>query len=163
MAALKPPSPASELGQRMINMSVAMIAIVGVIAYFLYTGAVEPDEPVKLTVSAVQRDAASGEKSIPMNIDVRLENNSKERIALTAPNQCEIFRWFLTDSKNEFVQSQSDEGACTQVTVSTALDAHRAMNESFPVELDPNRVRPGEYRIYVRYWGHEANAPVTIR
>lgn len=163
MAAPLPPKSASDLGQRMISMSVGMVAIVGVIAYFLYTGAVQPDEPVKLIVSAVQPDAAAPGKPIRVNVDLRLENNQKEGIALTAQTQCEVFRWFLTDTKNEFVQSQGGKDVCPQVTVSTYLDGQHAMNESFPIELDPRRVTPGEYRLFVRYWGHEQSADITIR
>jgi hypothetical protein len=48
------------------------------------------------------------------------------------------------------------------VTVSTYLEKNHAMNETFPVELDPKRVKPGEYLLFVRYWGHEANTPITI-
>lgn len=155
------PNP-TDLGQRMMNMSIAMLAAVGVIAYFIYTGAVQPDEPVKLIVTGIERNAAQPGKPIEMDISVRLENNGKEGISLTAPTQCDVFRWFITDKNKEFVQSQTDQQVCAQVTVSTYLEKDHAMNETFPVELDPKRVKPGEYLLFVRYWGHEANTPITI-
>lgn len=163
MAASPPPVQPSDLGQRMINSSIAIVAIVGVIAYFVYTGAVEPDEPVQLSVVATAADAATPGKPIAVDIALTLENGGKEGIALTAPTPCDVFRWFLTDTNNEFVQSQTDAEVCAQVTVSAYLEARHAMKETFPIKLDPARVKTGEYRIHVRYWGHEAEAPVVIR
>jgi hypothetical protein len=37
------------------------------------------------------------------------------------------------------------------------------MNETFVLDLDPSRVRPGDYLLFLRYWGHEATEPVTIK
>jgi len=157
------PKLPSELGQRMINMSFAMMAVVGVIAYFIYTGSVQPDEPVKLTLTAAQTEPASPGKPIKIALTVRLENNDNKGLALTAATRCDVFRWFLTDTNKEFVQSQADDQVCAQVTVSTWLDAHHAITETFPVELDPKRVKPGDYRFFVRYWGHETNEAIAIR
>lgn len=163
MATPPPPAKPSDLGQRMITSSIAIMAIVGVIVYFLYTGAVELDEPVQLTVVAAVPDAATADKPIAVDLALTLENGGKEGIALTAPTACEVFRWFLTDTENEFVQSQADAEVCAQVTVSTYLDGRHAMKETFPIKLDPARVKPGEYRIHVRYWGYETEAPVVVR
>lgn len=157
------PKTPSDLGKRMMNMSFAMLAAIGVIAYFIYTGAVKPDEPVTLTLTTEQPEASSADKPIKLDLTVRLENNTEETQALTASTQCDVFRWFLTDDKKEFVQSQADDKVCAQVTVSTALAARHIMTEKFPIELDPRRVHPGDYRLFIRYWGHEANAAVTIR
>jgi len=157
------PKTPSDLGKRMMNMSFAMLAAIGVIAYFIYTGAVKPDEPVTLTVTTEQPEASSADKPIKLDLTVRLENNTEEVQALTAPTQCDVFRWFLTDDKKEFVQSQGDDKVCAQVTVSTALAARHVMTEKFPITLDPKRVHPGDYRFFVRYWGHEADVAVTIR
>jgi hypothetical protein len=157
------PRTPSDLGKRMINMSFAMLAAVGVIVYFIYTGAVKPDEPVTLTVTTEQPEASAAGKPIKVDVTFRLENNTKETQALTAATQCDVFRWFLTDDKREFVQSQAYDKVCAQVTVSTALAARHIMTEKFPIELDPKRVHPGDYRIFVRYWGHETDAAITIR
>lgn len=160
---MPPPKQPSELGQRMMNMSFAMLAVIGVIAYFIYTGTVKPDEPVKLTLTATQTEPAAPDTPIKVSLAVRLENNDDKGLALTAPTRCDVFRWFLTDTKKEFVQSQADDQVCAQVTVSTWLEAHHAMSETFAIELDPKRVKPGDYRFFIRYWGHETNEAITIR
>lgn len=157
------PKTPSDLGKRMINMSFAVLAAVGVIAYFIYTGAVKPDEPVTLTVTTDQPEASVANQPVKVDVTVRLENNTKETQALTAATQCDVFRWFLTDDKKEFVQSQADDKVCAQVTVSTALAGRHIMTEKFPVELDPRRVHPGDYRLFIRYWGQETDVPLTIR
>jgi hypothetical protein len=155
-----PPTKA-DVSQRMMNMSFAMLAAVGVIAYFIYSGNVLPDEPVKLIVTAEQ-GAAMPDKPIPLDVTVRLENNGKDGLALTAPTQCDVFRWFLTGTNKEFVEAQP-EGVCAQVTVANYLESHHAMTEKYTVALDQTRVHPGDYLFFVRYWGHEENIPLTIK
>ena len=156
-------NPRTELSQRMMGSAIAMLAVVGVIAYFIYTGKLQPDEPVSFTVTPTQTGTLESGKPIAVDIAVRLENNSKEGLVLNAPTQCDVFRWFLTDKEREFVQAQNDESVCAQVMVSSYLDAQHAMTENFPIALDPQRVKAGEYRLFVRYWGHEMDVPLTIR
>lgn len=149
------------LSQRMMNMAVAMLAAVGVIAYFIYTGNVQPDEPVKLLVTTEQgAPAANGE--IPLALTVRLENNTKDGMVLNAPTQCDVFRWFITNTNKEFVQSQAT-GMCAQVVVTNYLEGNHAMTEKYTLALDPSRVKPGDYLLFVRYWGHELTQPLTIK
>lgn len=157
------PTQPSDLGRRMINMSFAVLAAVGVIVYFIYTGHVKPDEPVTLTLTTSQAEAAVPGKPIKVDLNVRLENNEDKGISLTVGTRCDVFRWFLTDANKEFVQSQTEDQICAQVTVSTWLEGRHAMSETFPIELDPKRVKPGEYRLFIRYWGHETNQEISIR
>ncbi len=157
----RPPLKA-DVSQRMMNMSFAMLAAVGVVAYFIYSGNVQPDEPIKLIVTAEQ-GVAGADRQIPLNVTVRLENNTKDGLVLTAPTQCDIFRWFITDTSKEFVQAQTDTRLCAQVVATGYLDSHHALTEKYPLELDPKRVHPGDYLLFIRYWGHEESVPVTIR
>ncbi|MDR3499971.1 MAG: hypothetical protein P4L72_12185 [Parvibaculum sp.] len=151
----------TALSQRMMNMAVVMLATVGVIAYFIYTGNVQPDEPVKLVVTTEQ-GAVAADGQIPFGLTVRLENNTKDGLVLTAPTQCDVFRWFITNTNKEFVQSQAT-GMCAQVVVTNYLEGNHAMTEKYTLELDPARVKPGEYLLFVRYWGHELTQPLTIK
>lgn len=150
--------PQADLGKRMMNQALVVLAMVGVIAFFIYSGNVEMDEPVSLTVETTQ---PAGEP-LRLNVAVKLTNNTKDGIALTVPTQCDVFNWFLTGKDKEFVQSKKDE-TCAQQTVSTWLDAKHAMSENFVLDLDPARVKPGDYLLFLRYWGHEATAEVAIK
>src|SRR5690606_31686686 len=78
-------NPRSELSQRMMGSAIAMLAVVGVIAYFIYTGKILPDEPVSFTVTPTQTGMLVPGKPIAVDIAVRLENNSKEGLVLNAP------------------------------------------------------------------------------
>ena len=151
-----------DLGKRMMNQALVVLAMVGVIVYFVYFGNVALDEPVVFEITTTQTVAAGTADVIPVTLSLRLANMSKEGVALTVPSQCETFNWFLTGLDNEFVQSKADEGECPKQTVSTWLDANKAMEEIHLLALDPKRVHPGEYRLHIRYWGHEATKDITI-
>lgn len=156
-------SPHAELGQRMMNQAFAVLAIVAVIAYFIYSGNVQVDEPVTLAVTTSQTQPSVPGKPFALELTLRLTNNTKEGMALTSPTQCDVLRWFITGKDKEFVQSQNDDQVCEKVTVSSWLDAQHSINETRVLQLDPARVRPGDYLIFVRYWGHEVEAPLTIK
>ena len=159
MASSTPP----DLGKRMMNQALAVLAMVGVIVYFVYSGNVELDEPIAFEVTTSQGAAAGTSGIIPVTLALRLTNLSKEGTALTVPSQCDAFNWFLTGLDNEFVQSQADQGECPKQSVSTWLDANKAMEETQVLPLDPKRVHPGEYRLHLRYWGHELTKDITIK
>lgn len=157
----RPPQP--DLGKRMMNQALAVLAMIGVIVYFVYAGNIEPDEPVTLTVATAQTENAVPGQPIKFNVTLKLANNTKDGVALTVPTQCEVFNWFLTGKDKEFVQSKKEEAACPKQTVSTWLDGKHTMNETFVLDLDPARVKPGDYLLFLRYWGHELTEPVTIK
>lgn len=152
----------SDLGKRMMNQSMVVLGIVGVIIYFVYFGELAPEEPIALTAEITQGVSQGAESPIPLTLDIKLANHTKEGTALTVPTPCDTFNWFLTGPDNEFVQSKRTEGECPQQTVSTWLDAQKAMTETFALDLDPKRVHPGEYNLYIRYWGHEKIQRITI-
>lgn len=156
-------TPYADLGQRMMTQAFAVFAIVSVIAYFIYSGNVELDDPVTLAVTATQVDPSVPGKPFSLNLVLKLTNNTKEGVALTSPTQCDVLRWFVTGKDREFVQSQNADDTCPKVTVSNWLDAKHSINEKLVLQLDPARVRPGEYLIFVRYWGHEVQEPITIK
>jgi hypothetical protein len=158
---MKRPSP-SDLGKRMMNQALVVLAMIGVVIYFVYFGDIQPEEPVTLTITTAQGKQSATSNNIPLDVSVKLSNNTKEGIALTVPSQCDTFNWFLTGENKEFVQSQQQADSCTKQTVSTWLEGQHAMNEKFTLQLDPHRVHPGKYKLFVRYWGHEINEDVTI-
>ncbi len=156
-------STPQDLGKRMMNQALAVLAMVGVIVYFVYSGNVELDEPVVFEATTSQGAAAGTADAIPVTLALRLTNLSKEGAALTVPSKCETFNWFLTGLDNEFVQSQADAADCPKQSVSTWLDANKAMEETQILPLDPKRVHPGEYRLHLRYWGYELVKDITIK
>ncbi len=155
--------PKAEYGKRMMNQALAVLAMVGVIIYFLYAGNVQPDEPVTFGTTVTQASATAPGQPIKLDVALTLTNNTKDGIALTVPTQCEVFNWFLTDTDKEFVQSKNEEPDCPKQTVSTWLDGKHAMNETFTLDLDPNRVKPGTYLLFLRYWDHKTIERVTIK
>jgi hypothetical protein len=157
----RPPQP--DLGKRMMNQALAVLAMVGVIAYFVYAGNIEPEETVSLEVTTGQTADAVPGQPIRLDVALKLANNTKQGIALTVPTQCDVFNWFLTGRDKEFVQSKKEDAPCAKQTVSTWLDANHTMNETFTLELDPARVKPGDYLLFLRYWGHEARKEITIK
>ena len=42
------------------------------------------------------------------------------------------------------------------------LEAKHNISGEFTLTLDPARVKPGRYILFMRYWGHEHREPVTI-
>lgn len=155
--------PKAEYGKRMMNQAIAVLAMVGVIIYFLYAGNVQPDEPITFGITVTRTSAVGPGEPIKLDVALQLTNNTKDGIALTVPTQCEVFNWFLTDTDKEFVQSKNEEPDCPKQTVSTWLDAKHAMNETFVLDLDPSRVKPGDYLLFLRYWDHKAIERVSIK
>ena len=156
-------NPAIDIGRRMMNQALAVLAMCGVIVYFIYSGNVELDDPVSLKIELTQGLPANNGGAIPVAVDITFANNTKEGMALTSPSPCDVFNWFLTDTKKEFIQSKEDPDDCPKQTVTTWLDSKRAMKESFSLALDPKRVHPGEYLLFIRYWGHEKIENLTIK
>jgi hypothetical protein len=156
-------APPQDLAKRMMNQALIVIVMVGIIIYFLYTGNVLPDEPVTLEITTSQGTPTVPDGPIPFDVTVVLSNNTKQGMALTVPSECNNFDWFVTGTDNEFVQSQKKPADCPKQTVSTWLDAERAMKENFVLPLDPRRVHPGDYILHMRYWGHEKTYPITIK
>jgi hypothetical protein len=99
---------------------------------------------------------------LTLNVDMRLQNNEEEGLPLKADSQCEIFRWFVADTENNLVQSQGSDGVCVDLPVTGFLDPKHALTSSYTLTLDPRRVRPGSYTLFIRFWGYELREPLTI-
>lgn len=158
-----PPKAASEFGQRIVGSTIAIMAMAGVMAYFIYTGKVLPDEPVVMTATPTQSEAYAPDKPIKLTIDARIENHDAQPLELSSPTVCEVFEWFVTDAAGELVQSQKAPEMCAQVVAHQVLAKNQALSDSYEIELDPTRVKPGEYRLFTRFWGMETNQPITIK
>lgn len=159
----KPPKITSDLGQRMMGSTLAIMAMAGVMAYFIYTGQVLPDEPVVYKATSMQTESYAEGRPTKLTIDVRIENYVEKPLQLSSPTQCEIFEWFVTDPKGELVQSQTTPDACVQMMAQQVLSKNQAISDSYSIELDPARMKPGEYRLFTRYWGMETNQVLDIK
>ena len=155
--------PYKDIGKSMMNQALVVLAMCGVIVYFIYSGNVELDDPISLKVALTQGTPATAGGAIPLTVDITFSNNTKEGMALTSPSQCDVFNWFLTGTDREFVQSKEEAADCPKLTVTTWLESKHAMKESFTVALDPKRVHPGDYLLFVRYWGHETIENLKIK
>lgn len=160
---ITPPKAAAELGQRIVGSTIAVMAMAGVIAYFIYTGQVLPDEPVVYTATPTQTEPYVAGKPVKLTIDARIENHDAQPLQLSSPTVCDIFEWFVTDTAGELVQSQKTPDMCAQVLAQQVLTKNQALSDSYQIELDPTRVKPGEYRLFTRFWGMETNQSITIK
>jgi len=156
-------APARDLGKRMMSQALVVLAMCGVIVYFVYTGNIQPDDPVSLKIALTQGTPETPGGAIPLTVDVTFSNNTDKGMALTAPSQCDVFNWFVTGTDKEFVQAKDDPADCPKQTVTTWLDSKHAMKETFKIGLDPKRVHPGDYLFFVRYWGHESIEKLKIK
>ncbi|MBI1262359.1 MAG: hypothetical protein GC184_11600 [Rhizobiales bacterium] len=147
----------------MMGSTLAIMAMAGVMAYFIYTGQVLPDDPVVYKATSTQTESYAAGQPTKLTIDVRIENYEDKPLELVSPTQCEIFEWFVTDPKGELVQSQTTPDSCAQMTAQQVLTKNQAISDSYTIELDPARVKPGEYRLFTRYWGMETNQALDIR
>jgi len=153
---------AHDIGRRMMSQALVALSICAIIVYFIYSGNVELDDPVSLKVALTQGAPAKPSEAISITADITFANNTKEGMALTSASQCDVFNWFVTSTDKEFVQSKEEPADCPKQTVSTWLDSKHAMKESFTLMLDPARVHPGDYLLFIRYWGHEHTENLKI-
>lgn len=167
MARVPPPSrnpdAAGEAGRNMMRIGLVAMAVVGVVTFFIATGRVELDEPLVVTATPVQVDPwHDGREPIRVDVEMKIANNSKEGLPLDVASQCEIFRWFVVDEADNLVQSQTEETPCIDMPVTGHLDPKHSLTGAYTLELDPRRVKPGSYRLFARYWGHEVRQPFDI-
>lgn len=155
--------PKPDLGKRMMNQALIVLAMIGVVIYFVYFGDIQPEEAVTFDVTLTQDTPTAPSTAIPLTVAITLTNNTKTGIALTSATQCNVFNWFLTGKDREFVQSKPEPSDCTKQTVSAWLDSKHTINQTFTIALDPARVHPGDYLLFLRYWGHETIQKVTIK
>ncbi|MCF8470677.1 MAG: hypothetical protein K9G30_07825 [Parvibaculum sp.] len=157
-----PHDPAGEASRNMMRIALVVLSMVGVVAFFVVTGRVEMNEPIELSAEVTQPRTHSEDAPLTLEIALILANNTDELLPLSIGSQCDIFRWFLTDEDQNFVQSQKDGEPCVDLPVKGNLEAKHQMTGSYTLKLDPHRVKPGDYILFVRFWGHELRQPVTI-
>lgn len=164
MSKTPPPGldPAGEAGRNMMRLAMVVLSVVGVIAFFIVTGRVEMGEPVELTLRVSQPQTWTADGPLDLQVAPTLANNTDEPLALSLASQCDIFRWFVTDEDRNLVQSQRDDEACVDLPVKGELEAKHTMSGDYTLKLDPARVKPGSYILFIRYWGYETRESVTV-
>jgi hypothetical protein len=157
-----PDSAAARARSNLIRLSLVALAMTGVILFFVGTGRVDLNEPVELTARITQPTTWTENGPLTLNVAVTLANNTDEAMPLSLPSQCDIFRWFVADEDHNLVQSQRNDEPCLDVPMKGNLDAKTSISGEFTLTLDPTRVKPGDYILFLRYWDHELREPITI-
>ncbi|MBO6633427.1 hypothetical protein [Parvibaculum sp.] len=153
---------ADKAGSNLTRMSLVFLAMGGVIAFYIGTGRVQLNDPVELTASISQPNTWTETGPLALDVSVTLANNTEEPLPLEVASQCDTFRWFLTDEDQNFVQSQRGEETCVEVPVRGELEGKHTISGSYTLTLDTSRVEPGNYILFLKYWGHELREPITI-
>ncbi|ABS64486.1 hypothetical protein Plav_2879 [Parvibaculum lavamentivorans DS-1] len=153
---------AEEAGRNMMRFALVALAMVGVVMFFIVTGRVDMSEPVELTARLSQPATYSATSLTTLDVSLTLANNTDEALPLELRSQCDIFRWFVTDEDKNLVQSQRDDEPCVNLPVTGALEPKTNMTGNYTLNLDPTRVTPGDYILFIRYWGYEIREPLTI-
>jgi hypothetical protein len=153
---------ADKAGSNLTRMSLVFLAMGGVIAFYIGTGRVQLNDPVELTASISQPNTWTETGPLALDVSVTLANNTEEPLPLEVASQCDTFRWFLTDEDQNFVQSQRGEETCVEVPVRGELEGKHTISGNYTLTLDTSRVEPGNYILFLKYWGHELREPITI-
>ena len=162
MSTNDPDSAAARARSNLIRLSLVVLAMTGVIAFYLGTGRVDLRDPVEITARVTQPVTWTETGPLTLEVHVTLANNTDEPLPLSLPSQCDIFRWFVTDEDRNLVQSQRGDEPCVDVPMKGSLEAKHSISGEFTLSLDPARVKPGSYILFLRYWGHELREPITI-
>lgn len=162
MKSRDPSEAAQNARSNLVRMSLIFMAMAGVIAFYVGTGRVQLSEPIELTARIAQQQAWTEAGPLELKVNVTLANNTGEPIPLEAGNNCEIFRWFLTDEDRNFVQAQRDEEICFAVPVRDQLMGKHQVTGEYMLGIDTGRVKPGRYILFIKFWGNELREPVKI-
>lgn len=134
---------------------VAFVAALGYAATRGGLGFLEND--INLSIEP-NRDsvALSAKEPAVIQVKVTLRNNTRDRVTLTAPSACKIFRWQIFSRAAELVQSKTTEESCPPGEVSAILPPGEALQEFYSIVLAASRYRAGEdYQVRYWYWGRE--------
>ncbi|MAU59106.1 hypothetical protein [Parvibaculum sp.] len=157
-----PDSAAANARSNLIRLALVVLAMTGVIAFYLGTGRVDLRDPVEVTARVTQPVTWTQGGPLSLDVAVTLTNNTDEPLPLSIASQCDIFQWFVADEDMNLVQSQRGDEPCVDVPMRGSLDANHKISGEFSLSLDPARVKPGDYILFIRYWGHELRQPITI-
>lgn len=155
-----------KLDESMRAAIVRSLIYIGVIISIAYlarqSGLITPDEPVTVEMempSTILIPGDTGPISVP--VTVRLKNNTSAVTNLEAPTTCHIFRWFITTTGGEFIQSEG-EANCVAAVITATLPAGEVYEEEMELAFDSGRLRGGvEYLLMFRFWGQDGRAKFT--
>ena len=157
MALFSPNQPNRGLTRQWMGRTLLWLALIIAIGYavgrseFVFNTApiaVEVETPRTVVI-----DPATPVAYLP--VVAKIKNNTDEPVGLEAPSPCEVFRWFVTTTDGEFVQSKEKE-PCAQLTMNAYLDPGDIAKEQVDVALDATRFTPdSRYILIYRYWGYE--------
>ncbi|MGX1196158.1 hypothetical protein [Parvibaculum sp. MBR-TMA-1.3b-4.2] len=159
---MSPEDQRSSLRRTVSLSSLVMLSVVGVIAYFIYTGKVDMGDPVRMDATIEQTVDYADNRGPTLSADVTIVNDSDETLTVRSETQCKIFQWFLLDTDGALIEAQLPDANCADVPATNFIEPHHKMTDKFTLELDRRRVQPGDYVLFIRYWGYEGRQQVTI-
>lgn len=157
-----PKQAAESAKQNLMRLAIVVFAVVGVMAFFILTGRVDLTEPIELKVAVTQPLSHRPAEPLELQVAISLVNNTEEPLPLALKSQCDIFRWFVTDKDQNLIQSQRHGEPCLDLPVNGELDAKHSMSGNYTIALDPQRITPGNYILFMRYWGYESRERLKI-
>ncbi len=134
------------------------------LAYFIGRGEpsiAEGEIGVQLGVP-VQHPLLARNGVIALPVVLRLVNRTDTEQIITAPSQCDIFRFIVTYPDNNFIQSRGTPDCPNPQAQSTVLAAGHMLEEVQNIALDAARYQAGDYKLHIRFWGYEADADFEL-
>lgn len=159
---MSPEDQRSSLRRTVSLSSLVMLSVVGVVAYFIYTGKVDMGDPVRMDASVEQTVDYGPDRGPVLSADVTIVNDTDETLTVQSETQCKIFQWFLLDMDGALIEAQLPDPNCADVPATNFIEPHHKMTDNFTLELDRRRVQPGDYVLFMRYWGYEGRQRITI-
>ena len=161
---MTPQDQRDSLRRNVTLSSLVFLAIVGVVAYFIVTGKVDMNgDPVRMEASVAQTVNYAEDRAPVLTVDATVVNDSDKTLTVQAETQCKIFQWFLLDKDGSLIEAQLPNPNCADVPATNFVEPHHKMTDKFTLELDQRRVQPGDYVLFIRYWGYEGRQQVTIK
>ncbi len=107
------------------------------------------------------KQAAAGVMELPLTL--RLRNNGKRIIGLSASTPCTIFRWSVVSAQSRTVESQPNE-LCVQAIASNILSPVQQVEQSYQVLLDAQRYNAGKYyRLIFSFWCYPGHHDFMVK
>ena len=107
------------------------------------------------------KQAAAAIMKLPLTL--RLHNNGKRLIGLSASTHCAIFRWSVVTTQSGTVESEPNY-SCAQAIASDILSPTQLVEQSYLVSLDAQRYNAGKYyRLMFSFWGYPGHHDFMIK
>ena len=153
----QPQAPAPDW-RRYLLWAVIWVAFVAALGYAATKGSLDfLENDIHLSVEA-NRDsvALSTKEPAVIQLKVTMRNNTRDRVTLSAPSACKIFRWQIFNRSAELIQSKTNEESCPDSEVNAILPPGETLQEFYSIVLAAQRYRAGEdYLVRYWYWGRE--------